>query len=696
VEVLGYPDGGLDGVDPEEAAGRIAAHIRRVRPQVMVTFAPDGAYGHPDHIAVSQLTAAAVLRATGAGDGGAPHRVDKLYQMAWDAPTWELYQSTFKTLTSTVDGVERQATPWPAWAITTRVDCRRWWPRVWKAVGCHVTQMSVYGALEELGEEAHARLWGDQTFYRALSRVNGGRRVETDLFQGVQPDPVPTDRTSHPVALEGPRFRRAGHALVERVARLLEEIPHGSVGPPEATPDSIRRLLGAGASLPEEGTDPEALLARTADLLARGSLYNGHPRFFGYITGAPAPLGILGDLLASAVNPNVGGWTLSPAATEIESQTVRWLAELVGLPADADGLLTSGGNMANLTAFWAARTAHGADLDVREAGVAAAGPGAWCVYVSEETHTWVEKAADLSGMGTDAVRWIPTDEDRRMDVAELRRAVVRDRERGRRPFLVVGTAGTTATGAVDPLSDLADLCREEGLWFHVDGAYGGVAAGVPGAPADLEGMARADSVVIDPHKWLYAPLEAGCVLVRRPGTLRDTFAYHPPYYHFGQEAVNYVDRGPQNSRGFRALKVWLTLQQTGRRGVREAVGRDMALARHLFRRAADHPELEAVTQGLSITTFRYVPPEWAGRGHEADTGARLDALNRSIQARLEREGRVFVSNAVVDGTYLLRACIVNFNTARSDVDTLVDEVVRAGRELAGSRVQGPLPAGVEG
>jgi len=475
-------------------------------------------------------------------------------------------------------------------------------------------------------------------------------------------------------------FRSLGHKVVDRIAEHLESVPRGPVTS-GSSPEVIREILGAHRPLPEEGTHPGELLEEAASLLFGQSLFNGHPRFFGYITASPAPLGILGDLLASAVNPNVGAWTLSPMASEIEGQAVRWIADLVGYPGTCGGLMVSGGNMANFVGFLAARAAAGKVWRIRETGLNGPGASALRVYCSAETHTWIDKAADLYGLGTASVRVMGTDERQRMDALALLRAIREDRESGHVPFLVVGTAGSTSTGAVDPLVELADICEEEGIWFHVDGAYGGFAASVPGAPADLSALSRADSVAVDPHKWLYAPLEAGCALVREPETLREAFSYHPPYYHFGVGATNYVDFGLQNSRGFRALKVWLTLRQVGRRGYLEMMAQDMALARHLFELARAHPEIEPVTQNLSVTSFRYVPEELRDGVGSEEVEARLNELNKEIQDRMERGGEAFLSNAVIGGRYCLRACIVNFNTTRTDVEALPEIVTRVGREV---------------
>jgi glutamate/tyrosine decarboxylase-like PLP-dependent enzyme len=480
-----------------------------------------------------------------------------------------------------------------------------------------------------------------------------------------------------PLEMSGAAFREVGHRLVEQIASWLERLPDGPVTHDES-PADVRRALGADRGLPNTGADPRELLDEAADLLFQHSLFNGHPRFFGYITSSPAPIGALGDLLASAVNQNVGAWRLSPIATEIEAQTVRWIAELIGFPADAGGLLVSGGNMANFVCFLAARAAR--STGVRTSGLRSmAAP--LRVYASTETHTWIQKAADLFGLGTDAIRWIPSDEQQRMDVAALEAQIVADRESGELPFLVVGTAGSVGTGVVDPLKNIAGVCRRHDVWFHVDGAYGALAARVPGAPVDLLAITDADSVAVDPHKWLYAPLEAGCALVRHAADLRRTFSYHPSYYHFDHEVTNYFDYGPQNSRGLRALKVWLALRQVGLEGYLKMIGDDMRLARHLHALVDQHPEFEALTQHLSITTFRYVPADVRSAPRTPESEDYLQRLNQELLARIERSGEAFLSNAMVAGRFALRACIVNFRTSREDIDALLSLLLRLGRQV---------------
>jgi glutamate/tyrosine decarboxylase-like PLP-dependent enzyme len=474
-------------------------------------------------------------------------------------------------------------------------------------------------------------------------------------------------------------FRRLGHELVDRLAGHMARMPEGPVRPDE-TGAAVRGALNAGRRLPETGADAGALLDTAANLLFEHSVFNGHPRFFGYITSSPAPIGVLGDFLASAVNQNCGGWMLAPMATEIEAQTVRWISQLIGFSsadAGSPGVLVSGGNMANFVCLLAARTAK-AGWDVRKTGISGSHPRLM-LYASSETHTWVQKAADLFGFGTDAIRWIPVDEHQRLKTDDLRRQIELDRARGDRPFLVVGTAGSVSTGAIDPLPELAEICREHDLWFHVDGAYGAFAAALPDVPADLRGLSQADSVAVDPHKWLYAPLEAGCALVKRPTDLRNAFSYHPPYYRFGEEALNFVDYGLQNSRGFRALKVWLALQQLGRSGYVASMAEDIRLSRKLFDVVRAHPEFEALTQSLSIATFRYVPRELRSKLGEPETEASLNTLNEELLARLEKSGRAFLSNAVIAGKFAMRACIVNFRTTDADIDALPEIIASLAR-----------------
>ncbi len=318
------------------------------------------------------------------------------------------------------------------------------------------------------------------------------------------------------------------------------------------------------------------------------------------------------------------------------------------------------------------------------------------VYASGEVHTWLEKTADICGLGLDAVRPVAVDASLAMRTDALREQIARDRRDGFRPAIIVGTAGSVGTAAIDPLRELSAIAKENDLWFHVDGAYGAPAAMLPDAPADLRALALADSIAVDPHKWLYAPLEAGCALVRRPSALHDAFSFHPPYFTFDGHAedppTNFYEWGLQNSRGFRALKVWTTIQQVGLEGYQRMIADDIALSREMHRLAGGEAELEALTQSLSINTFRYIP---LGLDRKS-AGAKeyLNELNTALLARMQAEGTAYLSNAVLDGNFALRACIVNFRTTSADVKATIDVIVRLGRvidaEMRPEGLRGPI------
>ena len=502
--------------------------------------------------------------------------------------------------------------------------------------------------------------------------------------------PVSSEKREAPAEIDSAQFRAAGHALVDRIADLLGSISDRPVTP-HTTPSAIRARLGDGR-LPEQGSDPATLLDEATSILIDNSTFNGHPRFLGYITASATPIGILGDLLAAGINANVGAWQLAPAASEIERLAIRWVADFIGFPTSCAGLFVSGGNMANMVCFLAARTeyARREGWDLRTKGMSVDGAARLTVYTSAETHTWIQKASELFGLGADAVRWIEADDGQRMRMDRLRERIAEDRRAGYRPFMVIGTGGTVGTGAVDPLPEIAALCRAEGLWFHVDGAYGAPAARVPGVPPELAALGEADSVAVDPHKWLYAPLEAGCALVREPETLRAPFFHKPTYFHFEGLAedppINFYEWGLQNSRGFRALKVWLAFRQMGRAGYTKMIGDDIALARRMFEQVDAHPDLEALTCRLSITTFRYVPRDLPASLSPDERARYLNDVNEALLTRLQEGGAVYMSNVVIDGVFALRSCIVNFRTSAADVDAIPEIVAREGRlVVAGMR-----------
>lgn len=482
-------------------------------------------------------------------------------------------------------------------------------------------------------------------------------------------------RRYSPAAISKEEFQKAGHELVDKVASLFDTMSNRPVTPGE-TPEQLQALLG-NTSLPDEGKEAESLLQSATDLLFNHSLFNGHPKFAGYITGSPSPAAVLADMLAAAVNPNAGAQILSPIATEIEKQAIRWLADFIGVPSSFGGLFVSGGNMANFTGFLAGRTIK-APKEIKEEGISN-DRMKLVVYCSKTTHTWIDKAAVLFGLGKNSIRWIETDAANKMRIDILEQTIQQDITGGATPLMVIGTAGDVSTGAVDDLKAISTVCKKYGLWFHVDGAYGIPAAVVPELKHLFDGIEEADSIALDPHKWLYSPLEAGCTLVKNPQHLIETYSSHPVYYNFDNEEeikpLNFYEYGFQNSRGFRALKVWLMLQQAGRNGYIKMIGEDIRLSRLLFSLADMHPELEAVSQHLSIATFRYVPQE------KVNDEKYLNLLNEKLVNQLQKGGEMFVSNAVVNGKYCLRSCIVNFRTTEKDIEEEIEIVTREGRKL---------------
>ncbi len=481
-----------------------------------------------------------------------------------------------------------------------------------------------------------------------------------------------------PIEISKDDFREIGYRLIDTISEFYDSINEKPVTKGE-TPKQILAILG-NPSLPVNGTHVSELFNKTSDLLLNHSLLNGHPKFFGYITSSPTQIGALADMLASVVNANVGANILSPMATAIEKQTVKWLAEFIGVSSSYGGILVSGGNMANLTAFLAARTAK-APKSLKEEGLTSVGEMVF--YCSKATHTWIDKAAVLFGHGTKAIRWVPTRPDNTMDTEILSETIKEDIKNGKKPFLVIGNAGDVSTGVVDNLSEIAVICKTHDLWFHIDGAYGVPAAVIPECKKLFEGIQEADSIALDPHKWLYAPLEVGCTLVKNPQHLVDTYSAHPVYYNFDSSAdeptLNFYEYGFQNSRGFRALKVWMALQQVGKNGYIKMINEDIKLSELLFTEAEKHEELEAVTQNLSITTLRYIPNSLTL--DEEAKAIYLNSLNEKLLNELQQGGEVFLSNAVVADKYCLRACIVNFRTSKKDIKEVIEIIVRVGRKV---------------
>ncbi len=437
---------------------------------------------------------------------------------------------------------------------------------------------------------------------------------------------------------------------------------------------------------PVEGEPLEHLLGECQEMID-GSRHNGHPRFFGYVASPSTPAGAFADLLASAVNPSVTSWRSAPAPTQIERTVVRWLGSLIGYDRDASGILTSGGSMANLTALLIAhRVKSGPQASLE--GLWNSGPP-MTAYASDQVHLSITKAADILGLGQRHVRLLPSNDDFQLDVRALREAVASDKQNGLRPFCVIASAGTAATGAIDSLAEIANVAREYGLWFHIDGAYGAPAAMAPDQRANFAGLEKADSISLDPHKWLYTPVDCGCLLFRDPNAARKAFVTEADYIkvheHGETESFAFWDYGIELSRRFRALKIWLTLKYYGARRIAESIADDIALAKYLAERVEAAAEFELLAPvELSICCFRYLPARLRARldaakndEERATLNAELNRLNERIMHAVQRGGTAYLSNAMLRGKFGLRACIINFRTTRADIDITFDVVQEA-------------------
>jgi len=470
-------------------------------------------------------------------------------------------------------------------------------------------------------------------------------------------------------------IRRVGHRVVDLIAEHLTTLPDRPVFRPYPRAEADAMLE---APMPTGGADSTAILDEFAAAIAPYPFGNGHPRFYGWVNSPPTVIGVFAEALAAAMNPSCAGG--NHAAVYVEHQVLRWIAAMLGFPEGCGGLLVSGTSIATVTALAVARHAATGGT-VRARGLQGT-DAPLVVYTSREGHGCVQKAVELLGIGSDHLRTVACDGAFRLDVPDLERAIARDRAAGLRPMAVAASAGTVNTGAIDPLAEIAAVCRRCGLWLHVDGAYGAPAILTAGYRDPLEAIGLADSVAVDPHKWLYVPVEAGVVLVRDAAAMRDAFSLVPPYLRTDGLAAGvggppwFSEFGVQQTRGFRALKIWMALKHHGRAGYAEAITRDTALARYLASRveAADDLEL-AAPQSLSIVCFRYAPPALR------DNPERADAVNRAVLETLQLGGRAFLSSTTLHGRFVLRACIVNPRASRADLDLLVDMVRTIGRRV---------------
>jgi glutamate/tyrosine decarboxylase-like PLP-dependent enzyme len=467
------------------------------------------------------------------------------------------------------------------------------------------------------------------------------------------------------LTLPADEMRRFGYRVVDMIVEHVTRLGDAPVGRALDRATLEGRLREPA---PEAGRDPDAVLDRLAADVLDAIVHVDHPRFFAYVPGPGNFVGAMADALAAGFNVFAGSWPMSSGPAMAELVVLDWLRTLCRMPETTSGLFVSGGSMANLTALAVARASR---LGERFSDA--------IVYTSDQTHSSIERGARTLGFRLDQLRRVPTDERFRMRPDLLGAMIAEDRRAGRLPFCVVGSAGTTNTGVADPLAELAAICRAEDLWLHVDGAYGAAAMLTERGAAALAGIELADSLALDPHKWLQQPFECGCVLVRDGSLLEQTFRTVPAYLKDSDAAsdeVNFRDRGVQLTRGFRALKLWMSIQIYGLASFRAAVERGIALAERAEERLRRHAAWRIVTPAtLGIVTFRCVD--------ERLLPAELDLLQTRVIAALAASGFALLSSTHLNGATVLRLCTINARTTEADVDATVDLLVElAARELA--------------
>jgi aromatic-L-amino-acid decarboxylase len=490
--------------------------------------------------------------------------------------------------------------------------------------------------------------------------------------------------------LEPDEFRRLGYQAVDMMADYFASIHNLPVFPGKTSKEVVDVFE---EPLPLKGLPAEQILQDWPTRVLPSATHLGSPRYFGYVNGSGTMLGVLADALAASVNMNAGGWKAGPAATEIERRTIAWIAEMIDYPTRCGGLFTSGGTMANFTGLLTGlrntasydSTADGLQSEARS--------GKHLIYMADhEGHVSITRVADLLNLGRSAVRRVPSRADFTIDTEALEAMIRADRDRGDHPFCVVAQVGSINTGGIDSLEEIADICERNSLWFHADGACGAVGAMLPEKKEMYKGLDRADSVTLDPHKWLFIPYDCGCVLVRDPEKLRRVFSISAPYLHgtlpTEYTGLNYFDYGPEFSRGFRALKVWMTLRHYGVEGYRKLLRQGIRCAERLDERVCASDEFEQLHKpNLYIYSFRYAPLEdrRAARRTAQDQeriDARLDCLNQRIADEIQARGIAFIMTTRIRERTALRISICSHRTTLADIDAVFDALTQIGREIS--------------
>lgn len=491
------------------------------------------------------------------------------------------------------------------------------------------------------------------------------RRETKDSFREETLDPEDWEST-----------RELGHKMLDDMLDYMKSVKKRPVW--QHAPDQVKSHFNR--PLPRDPQPPKEIYEEFVENVLPYPLGNIHPRFWGWALGTGTVFGAFAELLAGSMNTNTGGGG-HHSAVHVEKQVIDWIKEMLSFPVSASGVLTSGCSAANLIGLTVARNTK-AGVDLRRKGLQAV-PPKMTLYASQEIHSSIQKAVELLGLGSEALRLVPVNDDFQIDIKALKATIVRDREDGDMPFCIVGAAGAINTGGIDDLNAVADICHQENLWFHVDGAFGAWAALAPSARNKVAGMERADSLALDLHKWMYIPYEIGCILVQNEEYHRKAFSLTPDYLAHGEGGRGitggdlpwFSDYDFLLSRRFRALKAWMSLKLHGSRKYGRLIQQNIDQAHYLAERINAHPELElSASVTLNIVCFRYVAPEM--------DDAALDELNKQIVIELQEQGIAVLSGTIIKGKYVLRAANMNHRSRQEDFDILVREVIRTGKELA--------------
>jgi glutamate/tyrosine decarboxylase-like PLP-dependent enzyme len=481
--------------------------------------------------------------------------------------------------------------------------------------------------------------------------------------------------------------RTLGYQVVDLMIMYLNTLQHEPILP-QKTFQEMKHLINE--PLPQNPQNPHDILQECQQKIITNAVHIGNPRLLGWMLASGTAISAFAEEIASTLNQNVSV-SGSTIATVVELLVLDWMKQILGYDAKAGGILVSGGSMANLTALTVARNIK-ADFDVTSQGMIQQEKH-MTIYVSSEVHHCVPKAAHILGIGTHNIRWVKTDENQRLDPKDLIMKINEDLSSGKKPFCVVATAGTVNTGAIDPLDAIADICQHHELWFHVDAAYGGFAALSDTYKPLLKGIERADSVVLDPHKWLFIPYEAGCVLVKNSSDMKQTFTVDAPYIHTkknvsaSDEEIDFSDYGIQLSRQFRALKIWMSLKQYGIKKYQQLIEQNIHLAQYLEAIVNESKDFEnAAPAGLSTVCFRYYPQDLQQKYPEKTIAEQekindyLNLLNRAIIEKMRMDGRALLSSTILENKFVLRACIMNYRTTKQDIRIIIEVIRELGKK----------------